>query len=93
MRAPLHMCITALLMSLAFSLGLYGQTGEEELVFHFRLKETTLDTAYLDNRASLARLRSHIASVEFIDSICVSVSSSPEGSFQFNARLAAERAA
>ena len=92
MQTPLRMFTFALLISLIFSTGMRGHTREGQLTFHFRLKEASLDTTYLDNGRNLAILRKHLAAADFIDSISVTVSSSPEGSYSYNARLAAARA-
>lgn len=74
----------------------FGQDNRREVVVAFRVGSGTLDTTYMDNAERLSEIISFLTDVQNSDSLdLVKVnfggSSSPDGSFVNNRRLAEER--
>ena len=61
-------------------------------MLYYRFDKADVDSGYVSNEASLNSLKSLFGRCIAVDSICIQVSSSPEGSARRNAQLANERA-
>lgn len=83
-------------VSVFFALPVKAQStlDREEVTIYFRFDDATLDTGYMSNRESLARLDSilHARTYADIDAVLVISKSSPEGVFAYNQRLSERRA-
>ena len=71
----------------------YSRAISEEFQIHYRFDRTDIDPEYRDNRNSTELLKQHLQDASRIDSIIIHVYSSPDGVYEYNARLARQRAA
>ena len=71
----------------------YSRVISEEFQIHYRFDRTDIDPEYSDNRNSTELLKQHLQNASRIDSIIIHVYSSPDGVYEYNARLARQRAA
>ena len=71
----------------------YSRAISEEFQIHYRFDRSDIDPEYRDNRNSTELLKQHLQNVSRIDSIIIHVYSSPDGVYEYNARLARQRAA
>lgn len=71
----------------------YSRTISEEFQIHYRFDRSDIDPEYRDNRNSTELLKQHLQDASRIDSIIIHVYSSPDGVYEYNARLARQRAA
>lgn len=71
----------------------YSRAISEEFHIHYRFDRTDIDPEYRDNRNSTELLKQHLQNASRIDSIIIHVYSSPDGVYEYNARLARQRAA
>lgn len=71
----------------------YSRAISEEFHIHYRFDRSDIDPDYRDNRNSTELLKQHLQDASRIDSIIIHVYSSPDGVYEYNARLARQRAA
>ena len=71
----------------------YSRAISEEFQIHYRFDRSDIDPEYRDNRNSTELLKQHLQDASRIDSIIIHVYSSPDGVYEYNARLARQRAA
>lgn len=71
----------------------YSRAISEEFHIHYRFDRSDIDPEYRDNRNSTELLKQHLQDASRIDSIIIHVYSSPDGVYEYNARLARQRAA
>lgn len=76
---------------------IYDDERENSLVIYYRVSKHDIDASYMDNKLTLSNLTAAInmimeSSDSRVEKIVVAGFASPEGSFEFNDRLAFERA-
>ena len=86
--------VFAILASLAACLTAGAQPRERrEFAIHYRFDKTDVDSAYLDNAATIDTIRFYLTNSAHIDSITVYAWASPEGGYPHNKWLSEKRAA
>ena len=90
------MKLTVLICLIVFALRGSAQTSpDSSVVMRFRIfypvGAVELHEDYMDNAKNLYRIRKYLEKSPQIDSVTIYSSASPEGSYQLNKRLAAER--
>ena len=86
--------VFAILASLAACLTAGAQPRERrEFAIHYRFDKIDVDSAYLDNAATIDTIRFYLTNSAHIDSITVYAWASPEGGYPHNKWLSEKRAA
>lgn len=86
--------VFAILASLAACLTAGAQPRERrEFAIHYRFDRVDVDSAYLDNAATIDTIRFYLTNSAHIDSITVYAWASPEGGYPHNKWLSEKRAA
>ena len=86
--------VFAILASLAACLTAGAQPRERrEFAIHYRFDKIDVDSAYLDNAATIDTIRFYLTNSAHIDSITVYAWASPEGGYPHNKWLSDKRAA
>ncbi len=86
--------VFAILASLAACLTAGAQPRERrEFAIHYRFDKIDIDSAYLDNAATIDTIRFYLTNSAHIDSITVYAWASPEGGYPHNKWLSEKRAA
>ena len=86
--------VFAILASLAACLTAGAQPRERrEFAIHYRFDKIDVDSAYLDNAATIDTIRFYLTNSAHIDSITVYAWASPEGGYPHNTWLSEKRAA
>ena len=79
------------LMTLSFSMGAFGH-AKDTCKIDFRINSSYIQSDYMDNSRSIAKLKSFLSNPKKIDSLYINVTSSPDGLYVTNEWMTDRRA-